>query len=410
MKFTLSFLLLLIPTLQAATIAVIDRGIDYQHPLLASKMWSNPIATSTGEFPRVINGWNFAQKDNNVFDSSVLSTFPKDIYKLFHIYADKYVQTDEDSLFMEKVNEDFMVNFYDFGQYAHGTHVAGILAKDSNHKLMSLVFNESYSTPIRFEIESEDYASENLFLEELIVRFMKSEIDTLSSMTRFLSNYPVDIANISMGFSLNDVRSMTDKNFKVVYGRVPQEEESDKGALFALNILQVAYEKLMSVHSDTLFVFAAGNGRSDNDIFQFSPANTSASNAIAVAATKGNNSLSSSSNFGLSTVDVAAPGVDIYSQAPGTDSIPMSGTSMAAPFVSRIAGKIKDLNIKLTPLQIKRILMETVDKKTFLTDRVKSGGIVNEIRSLKAAELSLKFNLDRSISEANAEFPQTVAL
>ena len=83
-----------------------------------------------------------------------------------------------------------------------------------------------------------------------------------------------------------------------------------------------------------------------------------------------------------------------------------SGTSMAAPFVTRIAGMIKDLNSKLSPLQIKRILMETVDKKSFLTNKVKSGGIVNEIRALKATELSLKFDLNRAIAEANAEFPQ----
>ena len=86
--------------------------------------------------------------------------------------------------------------------------------------------------------------------------------------------------------------------------------------------------------------------------------------------------------------------------------MPMSVTSMAAPYVSRIAGMIKDLNIKLTPLEIKRILMETVDKRPFLTNKVKSGGIVNEARSLRAAELSIKLDLNRAILEAKAEIPQ----
>ena len=406
MKFALLVLISLVATLQAATIAVIDRGIDYKHPHLASKMWSNPKMTFNEEFPQVENGWNFAQKNNEIFDFSLLSTFPQDIHKLFNIYAKDFTMKDEDYLFMEKVDQNFMVSYAEFGEYAHGTHVAGIISKDSDHKLMGLIFAGGPSENIRFEINKRDYSSDDKLLKELIARFMKSPIDILASIARFMSIYPADIVNVSMGLSLNDVRPMSDKNFKAVYNKVPPKDESDKGALIALHLLLQAYEKLMSVHSDTLFVFAAGNSQSDNDVFLYSPANTIANNAITVAATQGDSSLATFSNFGVSTVDVAAPGVNIYSQAPGVDKMPMSGTSMAAPFVTRIAGMIKDLNSKLSPLQIKRILMETVDKKSFLTNKVKSGGIVNEIRALKATELSLKFDLNRAITEANAEFSQ----
>ena len=76
MKIYLLLLLLIVQTLQAATIAVIDRGIDYNHPLLAHKMWSNPRMLSKGEFPKVLNGWNFAQKNNDIFDFSLLNSFP----------------------------------------------------------------------------------------------------------------------------------------------------------------------------------------------------------------------------------------------------------------------------------------------------------------------------------------------
>ena len=60
----------------------------------------------------------------------------------------------------------------------------------------------------------------------------------------------------------------------------------------------------------------------------------------------------------------------------------------------RLAGLIKDTNSKLTLGQIKKILIETVDKKTFLTTLVRSEGIVSEERSLRAAKLSHTQNLD----------------
>ena len=79
---------------------------------------------------------------------------------------------------------------------------------------------------------------------------------------------------------------MTDRNYKAVYEKSPQKHESDKAASIALNMLQLAYDNLMSVQGNTLFVFAAGNSHSDNDMFLYSPSNTSASNAISVAATQ----------------------------------------------------------------------------------------------------------------------------
>ena len=112
------------------------------------------------------------------------------------------------------------------------------------------------------------------------------------------------------------------------------------------------------------------------------------------------------SNYGLKTVDIAAPGVSINSTAPGSGYMRLTGTSQAAPFVSRIAGMIKDINPKLTPAQVKIILMETVDKKAFLKNLVKSGGIVSEKRSLRAAELSRTMNLKKSIKTANNEIKQ----
>ena len=88
--------------------------------------------------------------------------------------------------------------------------------------------------------------------------------------------------------------------------------------------------------------------------------------------------------------------------------LPMSGTSMAAPFVTMVASKIKDINPALTPLEMKKILMGTVDKKSWLTDHVVSGGVVNFNRAYSAAKLTLSLSVDEAISNARVDIRDIV--
>lgn len=87
-----------------------------------------------------------------------------------------------------------------------------------------------------------------------------------------------------------------------------------------------------------VFVAAAGNSATNNDSSPFYPANYSNPSIISVASTNSNGNLSSFSNYGATSVDIAAPGSSIPS-CYYTDPIYvyMSGTSMAAPQVSGVA-------------------------------------------------------------------------
>ncbi len=84
-----------------------------------------------------------------------------------------------------------------------------------------------------------------------------------------------------------------------------------------------------------VFCAAAGNNYgNDNDVNPFYPAAYTSSNLIAVASTDSSDGLSDFSNFGLTSVDLGAPGSGILSTLPGDAYASWSGTSMATPHVS----------------------------------------------------------------------------
>ena len=65
--------------------------------------------------------------------------------------------------------------------------------------------------------------------------------------------------------------------------------------------------------------------------------------------------------------------------------------------MTNVASRIIDINPSLTPKMVKKILMGTVDPKTFLKDIVKSGGVVNIDRAVYAAELSKTRDVNTAI-------------
>ncbi|MEI6790839.1 MAG: S8 family peptidase [Myxococcaceae bacterium] len=106
-----------------------------------------------------------------------------------------------------------------------------------------------------------------------------------------------------------------------------------------------------------LLVAAASNEGNNNDTTPAFPSNIALSNVISVAATDSNNNLASFSNYGLHSVFVAAPGVNILSTIPGQRYSYLSGTSMAAPFVTGLAGYIKASNPNMDWVSIKNLII-----------------------------------------------------
>ena len=150
-----------------------------------------------------------------------------------------------------------------------------------------------------------------------------------------------------------------------------------------------------------LIVAAAGNENENTDNTPFYPASFTniLDNVISVGASDANDNRSNwngfqnlwgylgqaQSNYGKTTVDVFAPGSDIYSTLKNGSYGNMSGTSMATPFVSGVVALIKSINNSFQPSDIKHIINYTADQITELSDLCVSGGRLNAAAALNAA-------------------------
>jgi len=141
---------------------------------------------------------------------------------------------------------------------------------------------------------------------------------------------------------------------------------------------QALFDAIQSANnSGHIFVAAAGNDGANNDRRAHYPSSYNLTNIIAVAATDRNDRLASFSNFGARSVDLAAPGVSILSTIRNNAYREMSGTSMAAPFVTGVAGLLLAQNSNLSISQIKSALLDNVDNIQSATGRVVSDGRLN---------------------------------
>jgi thermitase len=129
-----------------------------------------------------------------------------------------------------------------------------------------------------------------------------------------------------------------------------------------------------------LLVCSAGNDGRDIDAIHTYPASYIYDNVLTVGASNSNDENAYFSNWGANSVDVFAPGFDIYSTVPGGGYDNMSGTSMATAFVSGLAALLlsKDSNMQVN--ELKQAVIENIDLVEGFAPHCVSGGIVNSQR------------------------------
>ncbi|MHB8521950.1 MAG: S8 family peptidase [Limisphaerales bacterium] len=133
-----------------------------------------------------------------------------------------------------------------------------------------------------------------------------------------------------------------------------------------------------------IFVAAAGNNASDNDAVPFSPANYEYDNIITVAATDRNDNLAAFSNFGATTVHLAAPGSPVFSCWIGSDNDYRyrDGTSMSVPQVVGACALVWAHYPNLTYHQVIKRVLNGVDSLPGLAGRCATGGRLNLANAL----------------------------
>ena len=139
--------------------------------------------------------------------------------------------------------------------------------------------------------------------------------------------------------------------------------------------MQAAIEA--SAAADILFIAAAGNDGSDNDANPQYPASYTSEAVVSVAATDRNDALAGFSNYGVVSVDLAAPGAGIVSTVPGGGYASYSGTSMATPHVAGVAALAFAVDPTLSVADLKAALLGTVDGVAGLAGKVLTGGRLN---------------------------------
>jgi thermitase len=216
--------------------------------------------------------------------------------------------------------------------HGHGTHIAGIIAAKRLNGLGSSGVAPDVSLMVLKYYDPQGDGTQNL-------------IATIRAI-RYAVQMGAKIINYSGGGIL----------------RSQQEEEA----------MRWAAEK------GVLVVAAAGNEGLNSDFFQFYPADYDLPNILSVTAVDRHLHLLKGSNFGKETVDIGAPGHNIYSTLPGGNYGFMSGTSQATAFVSGAAALLiaQEPDTSRPESTIARLL-ETGTLIESLRGRSRSGRLVN---------------------------------
>uniref|UniRef100_UPI0040476689 S8 family serine peptidase n=1 Tax=Rheinheimera sp. TaxID=1869214 RepID=UPI0040476689 len=142
-----------------------------------------------------------------------------------------------------------------------------------------------------------------------------------------------------------------------------------------------------------LFIAASGNDGGNADSAPMYPAAYDLDIIVSVASTDRNDNMSGFSNYGATSVDLAAPGSAILSTVLGASYATFSGTSMASPHVAGAAALLWSVNPDITALEMKAILMDSGDALPALEGKTVSGKRINLVNAMVEADPTPSFKL-----------------
>ncbi len=158
-----------------------------------------------------------------------------------------------------------------------------------------------------------------------------------------------------------------------------------------------------------LFVAAAGNESSNTDHVQhhYYPADYDLDNIVSVTAVDRREKVLSSSNYGKSTVDIAAPGHDIYSTLPGSSYGLLTGTSQGTAYVSGVAAVLLSKFPDLSAQALIEHILHTGDLSPSLVGKTLVQKRLNLYRALSMKSHRMGVNGRVAINVPRVTFSQS---
>lgn len=269
-------------------VAVIDTGIDYNHPDLKDNIWTNPDE---------IAGNGVDDDNNGVIDD---------------IHGASFVTSTPSGNPLDDNN--------------HGTHCSGTIGAKGN--------------------DGVGITGVNWNVTLMGVKFLSAS------------------GSGSLDGALNSIKYATKMGAKIM-------SNSWGGGGYSQALKDAIAE---AEAQGILFVAAAGNDGEDNDSTDTYPANYDVPNVLSVAATNNQDKIAWFSNYGKAKVQVAAPGVAVYSTTKQGGYASYSGTSMACPHISGMAALLWSTNSAYSYQDIKDLLVKTSDPVRKLKNKVAAKG------------------------------------
>ena len=218
-----------------------------------------------------------------------------------------------------------------FGNYAHGTHVAGIAVEGNPFAriLAARITFDHHMIPPPPNIEQ-----------------AKKDVVAMTEVIEYFKANNVRIVNMSWGESQPSIERALELNG---IGETAEERLAKAQEIFA--VLHDGLREAIADAPEILFVTSAGNSDNDAEFDLMIPSSYNLPNILTVGAVDQAGEETSFSTFG-SNVDLHANGFEVMSFVPGGDRMAMSGTSMSSPNVVNLAAKLLAVDPDLTPQEL----------------------------------------------------------
>lgn len=229
------------------------------------------------------------------------------------------------------------------GEWAHGTHVAGLMVAGNPYARLA-IFRSAWAGETRTYYRRGPTDAE-----------LDAERANIEAIADFIRRHRIRVVNASLGFSVDYLEGQL--RFETGTYTTPESVRTRAAAIQARR--RANWQWIFEQCPDTLFVVAAGNDNRDVVEFEDVPAALSLPNLLVVGAVDRYGDWATFTNSSPERVQVFDHGVEVDSLVPSGERVPLSGTSMASPNVANLAGKILAISPSLTPAEVIRMIVET---------------------------------------------------